>query len=137
MAFAEGVPTVQIQLGGKSYTLGWTWAARRRSRDYMVSKGKENSATQYESVAVALWAAMEEKARAEISVEAVEEMIHPGNESEILEKMSTLFEKSEPDPDPNAQPSAAKIPTEGQPALRMSGRSDGTISDLAAMSSGG
>lgn len=137
MGFAEGVPTVEIQLGGKSYTLGWTWAARRRSREYLIAQGKENTASQYENVAAALWAGMEERVRAEISVGAIEEMIHPGNESEILEKMSALFEKSEPDPDPNAKPSAAKIPTEGKQTSMSSGRSAGSISGLQAMSSGG
>ena len=113
MPFAEGTPTVEITLGGKSYTLGWTWAAKRRARDYFASQGKDpDKATQEENIAVALWASLEKEARDSLSVGDIEEVINPANEEAILEKMSSLFTKSEPDPKP--EPVAAKIPTTGR-----------------------
>lgn len=124
MPFSEGVPTVAITLAGRVYLVGWTWAAKRRARDYFVSQGKdEEKVTHQESIAAAIWAGMEEETRRELSVADVEEMIHPRNEVEVLEKMGSLWEKSEPDPDPKTSPVAVREPTTGNNSSE-SGRSE-------------
>jgi hypothetical protein len=119
MPFAEGTPTVEITLGGKSYTLGWTWAAKRRVREYLTAKyPNPETADQQEQLATAFWAGLDKESRTGLSVEDVEEMIHSGNEAELVEKMGSLFTKSEPEPDPNVAPVAVmekeKTPTTGR-----------------------
>lgn len=116
MPFAEGTPTVEITLGGKSYTLGWTWAAKRRVREYLAAKyPNPETADEQEQLATAFWAGLDKESRSSLSVEDIEEMIHSGNEAEVVERMSALFKKSEPEPDPNVAPVAeTKKPTTGR-----------------------
>lgn len=115
MPFAEGVPTVQIQLGGKPYSLGWTWAAKRRLKEALESTGADltNETAVAENLAVVLWASLDKESRS-LTVEDVEEMIHAGNEVEVATKIGELFKASEPDPDPKQQPAAVKEPTAGR-----------------------
>lgn len=121
--FAEGTPTVTIQLGGKAYTLGWTWGAKRRVKDHL----KPDDPFE-ENIAVILWASMDKEAREAISVEEIEELVHPENEAEVVGKFAELFKKSEPEPDPNADPVAVKEPTTGNQNSKNSGRLASTIS---------
>jgi hypothetical protein len=115
--FAEGTPTVSVSLGGKSYTLGWTWAAKRRVRDYLTSIGKDGAGVHEEEyLSAVLWASMEKDARTDLSVDDVAELINPSNETEIAEKIRRLCIASEPESDPNVEPAAAKMeePTAGR-----------------------
>lgn len=116
--FAEGVPTVEIQLGGKSYTLGWTWGSKRRFREALVARGTDITEQTgiAENMAAVLWASMEKEARAAMSVEDVEELIHSGNEVEVATKIGELFKVSEPDPEPagKTEPAAVTGPTAGR-----------------------
>ena len=106
---------MEIQLGGKSYTLGWTWAAKRRVQEYLTAKyPNPELAPQEQQLSAAFWAGLDKETRSSLSVEDVEEMIHPGNEAEVIKRLSSLFEKSEPEPDPNVAPVAAKTPTTGR-----------------------
>lgn len=117
--FAEGVPTVGIRLGGQGYDLAWTNGAKRRYNDWLTSHGIDPKATDTlaMNMGVVIWASMDKDARTSLSVEDVEEMIHPGNEGEIVERFGALFTKSEPDPDPNVQPGAVKKPTPGTSSI--------------------
>ena len=130
MAFAEGVPTEAITLGGKVYRIAFTWGARRRCKEYFDSRGKDPAGShQYEAVAAAIWAGMEEEDRKGISVEAVEDMIHPGNEAEILRRVGDLTEKSQPDPvEVKTEPGAVKEPTPGAMNSNERGHSGSLIS---------
>jgi hypothetical protein len=115
MPFAEGTPTVEIMLGGKSYTLGWTWGAKRRLKERLAMQGsdlKDVNAIS-ENLPAVLWAALDNEARDSISVEGIEELVNPRNEAEVVEKISSLFAQSEPDPEVKAEPAAVKRPTAG------------------------
>lgn len=127
----QGVPTATISLGGKSYKLAWTWGAKRRLNERLVAAGKELTAPNSiaENLPAVVWASMDEEAREKISVEQIEDLIHPGNEIEIIDKFSVLFSQSEPDPAPNAEPAAGKKqPTAGRSASKKSGQSASTTS---------
>lgn len=131
MSFAEGTPTVEIQLGGKSYTLGWTWGAKRRVRESLTKHHADpTNAGAEENLATVLWASMEEEHRKALSVEGIEDMIHADNELEISKRISELCLRSEPEPDPNEQPAAVKQPTAGteRSASTSSLRLESTIS---------
>lgn len=134
------MPTVDLALGGKVYTIDFTWGARLRCQEYVESRGKDpSSVNRFESIAAAIWAGMEDEDRAGLSVATILDMIHPGNEPEILAKIGELAEKSEPDPEPQVktEPGAVRELTPGAMNSNEYGRSGGTISDLQAMSSGG
>lgn len=137
--FAEGTPTTEIQLGSKTFTLGWTWGAKRRLKEYLVSRGSDMKDVNAisENLPAVLWAALDNEARASVSVEDIEEMVNPRNEALVVEKIGQLFTQSEPDPDPKPNPSAATKPTEGKQTSTTYGRSAGSTLDLQAMSSGG
>lgn len=127
--FAEGTPTVEIRLDGKSYTLGWNWGAKRRARETILSRHADpQNVDQSEAMAAAVWASMDKENRAELSVEDVEEMIHPGNEVEVMEKVNRIIKSSEPDPEVKAEPAAVKMPTAGKSPSTNSVQSESTIS---------
>lgn len=115
MAFAEGTPTVEITLGGQPYTLGWTWGAKRRLKEKLEEQGKslKDADAITENLPAVLWASMDEDTRAALSIAAVEELINPRNEVEVVEKIGALFEKSEPDPEVKQEPAAVTMPTAG------------------------
>lgn len=125
MPFAEGTPTITVQLGRKDYTLGWTWGAKRRVKERLRPEDPFE-----DNIAVVLWAAMDKESREAISVEEIEELVHPGNEAEVVEKFSELFKKSEPkeEPEKNGEPVASKPATTGNRSSKKSGRSESTIS---------
>lgn len=128
--FAEGVPTVEITLGGKSYTVGWTWGAKRRVRDHHIAKyANPQDVAEEENLATILWAGMDQETRSGISVEEIEELIHPRNEADIAGKIRELIAKSEPDPEPEvkADPAAVKTPTAGSSNSNKSGQSESLI----------
>lgn len=110
MAFAEGTPTVTVTLGGKCYTLGWTWGSKRRLKEWTKANGVDAQSAQAmgESLPAMLWASMDKEDRDSISVSQVEELINPRNEVAIAEKIGEMFRVSEPEPDIKAAPVAAK-----------------------------
>lgn len=123
MPYAEGTPTVEVTLGGRPYTVGYTWGVKRRIREKLQEKGLDAAGNQEEYLAITLWSGLDAEARATLSVEDVEELISPTNEQVIVLKLQELIVRSEPEPDPNAVPSAAKTPTEGERSqLTISGR---------------
>lgn len=130
MPFAEGVPTVDITLGGKPLTIGWTWGAKRRVRDHHIAKyANPQDAPEEENLATILWAGMDKEVRASLSVEDIEDLIHPRNEAEVAKKIRELIAKSEPDPEPEvkAEPAAVKTPTAGSSNSSKSGQLASTI----------
>lgn len=123
--FAEGTPTVTVQLGGKSYMLGWTWAAKRRVKERLKPEDPFE-----DNIATVLWAAMDKESREGISVEEIEELVHSGNEAEVVGKFSELFVKSEPKEEPgkNGDPVALSTATTGNQSSKTSGRLQSTTS---------
>lgn len=129
MPHPEGVPTTRITLGGKSYELAWTWGAKRRVRDVLAVRGKDDTNTSAEErFALALWASMDEESRSSIKVEEVEDLIHPGNEEEVAERLNALTEKSEPEKSEGNGKPATKEGTVAGPPSRTAGQSESTIS---------
>lgn len=116
MSFAEGTPTVDLQLGGNTYTLGWTWGSKRRLKEKLEAQGSSLSDTSAitENLPAVLWASLDKETRDSMSVEDLEELVNPANEAEVIEKIGSLFAKSEPDPDPKENPVAGKTPTTGR-----------------------
>lgn len=113
--FAEGTPTTEIKLGGKSYTIGWTWGAKRRLKEVLEKQGKDLQTADAitENLPAVLWASMDTETRDSLSISDVEEMVNPRNELEVVQKIGALFEKSEPDPEVKQEPVAVKKPTTG------------------------
>lgn len=131
MPFAEGVPTTKLTLNGVTYELGWTWAAKRRVRDALAGRGKDPLATgEEEYLAAALWAAMDKEPRDSISIEQLEELIHPGNEELIAHSLRSLIMAAEPEEDQagKTKPAAGESPTAGrQPPSKTAGQLQSTI----------
>lgn len=98
--FAEGVPTVEIQLAGKPYTLGWTLGSMRRLRERLAAQGLDlkDAIAQAENLPAVVWASMDKETREAVSVDDIEEMLHTGNQDEVIEKISSLFKRPEPEP---------------------------------------
>ena len=130
MSFAEGTPTKEIQLGGKSYTLGWTWGSKRRLKEWFTATGVDGaSATSVgENLPAVLWASMDREARDALSVDDVGELINPRNEMDVATTIGSLFTVSEPDPDTKAGPVAATEPTTGKLTSNKSAPWESTIS---------
>lgn len=128
MPFAEGTPTAQVTLGGKIYTLGWTWGAKRRLREFLATKGTtlNDARAIEENLPAVVWAGLDKDQREKVSIEDVEEMFNPTNESEIAERIGSLFKVSEPDV--KTEPVAATVPTTGTSTSSRSVQSESTIS---------
>lgn len=131
MSFAEGTPTVTVMLGGIPYTLGWTWAAKRRVREQLKSRGTDpQTAHEEEYLTTIVWAAMDKEQRESITVEGVEELINDRNQSAVTRQIRALILESEPPPsepesDPNGRPRAPTMDQDarGESKSRMSGLS--------------
>lgn len=130
MSFAEGTPTVMVTLGGKDYTLGWTWGSKRRLKEWTKANGVDAQSAQAmgESLPAMLWASMDKPDREALSVEDVQELINPRNEIAIAETIGEMFKVSEPEPDIKADPVAATKPTTGNSTSMNLGHSESTIS---------
>lgn len=123
--FAEGTPTVEIQLGGKSYTLGFTLGSMRRAKELNVLTLDASDETALMlGMPAYVWACLSEETRRELSVEAIGELMNPSNMKAIALKVGELFKASVPkeDSDPNAEPAAVKEPTAGKSTLISSGQ---------------
>lgn len=101
---------VNVTLGGKSYTLGWTWGSKRRLKEYFTAHGIDGNSPSAvgENLPAVLWASMDKADRESLSMEDVEELLNPQNELEIATSLGGLFKASEPDSDVKAEPAAAK-----------------------------
>jgi hypothetical protein len=126
--FAEGTPTKEIQLGGKSYTLGWTWGSKRRLKEWFTAHGVDGNSPSSvgENLPAVLWASMDKGDRDSLSVDDVGELINPRNEIEVATTIGSLFTVSEPEPDVKAEPVAARKPTTGISTSMNSGLSAST-----------
>lgn len=123
--FAEGTPTVDVTLGGKTYTIGYSWGAKRRARQELIRRGNDaDRAHEEEYLSTLLWACLGKEDRSLLSVEDIEDMIHPGNESEIGKQLKQLIVRGEPDEEPegNARPAAANRETTAGTSSTESGR---------------
>lgn len=110
--FAEGMPTATVHLD-KPREIGFTMGALRRVKEKL---GHLNFALDAEEAGLVLpvwvWACLPRSARAELSIEAVEDLIHPGNMGAIGDAIALLFKASTPDETTNPtqaaeQPAAA------------------------------
>jgi hypothetical protein len=108
--FPEGTPTTVVSLGGKDRTLGFTIGAMRRIKEaggsLTISEG-EDSADFIYAVPLWVWACMDKEDREELSVEDVEDRMHPGNMEEISAAVTQLFLSSRPE---GAEGNAPKAP---------------------------
>lgn len=132
MAFKEGVPTVTIQLGGKSRLLGWNWAVKNGLRKHIKADGEDPGAVSVivDYLPAVVWFAMAPEDRGNLTVSDVEELLHPRNEVEITNEIAKLFHESEPPPSDtagNETPAAVTKPTAGK-KLKSSGQSESMTS---------
>lgn len=106
--FAEGTPIVTIQLDAPR-ELGFTLGALRRVREKLgtleVDLEKPEGSM---ALPTYIWACLPAADRKDLSIEQIEDMIHPGNMGAIAEALGRLFRASSPEPKPN--------PTEAAPA---------------------
>jgi hypothetical protein len=130
MPFAEGTPTAEITLAGKSYTLGWTWGSKRRLKEWFTAHGVDGSSPTAvgENLPAVLWVSLDASDRDLLSVEDLEELLNPRNEMEVATKIGNLFKASEPEPDVKAVPVAVKGPTTGSSTSTNSEHLGSTIS---------
>lgn len=97
MPFLEGIPTVVVQLD-KPRTLGFTLGSMRRIQEVLGTlEYRVDAAADMLAVPTYVWACMDAEGRAELSIEQVEEMIHPGNLKAMSEACTTLFHASSPE----------------------------------------
>lgn len=97
MSFAEGTPTVRIRLAGVEYDLGFTLGAMRRVREQLGSLELADSPdAMLQALPAYIWACMDAEARATLSAEQVEELIHPGNMQHLSDQVGELFQASMP-----------------------------------------
>lgn len=129
MAFAEGTPTVTIELD-KPRELGYTLGAMRRAQELGVLKlDMEDDVSFMLALPRYVWACMDSEGRKDLTIETIEEMMNPLNAKTIARKMIELFKASLPPEDPsgNAEPAAAMMPTAGGSILNTSGQLVATI----------
>jgi hypothetical protein len=126
--FAEGTPTATVELGGKSYTLGFTLGAMRRAKELgVLHNNAESSTDMMLALPEYVWSCLSEEGRTELSVAQISELMNPSNVEAIAEAVGELFKASTPKPDPNVQPVAVKEPTTGNPSSKNSGQLVSTI----------
>lgn len=108
--FPEGTPTAVVSLGGKDRTLGFTIGAMRRIKEaggkLQIDDGEDSDDVIY-AVPLWVWACMDKEDREELSVEDVEDRMHPGNMEEISAAVTRLFLSSRPE---GAEGNGAKAP---------------------------
>lgn len=110
MSFPEGTPTVEVVLD-QPRTLGFTLGAMRRIKETLgtleidTEAGDEGLVTTLPSY---IWACMDAEGRAALSIEQVEDMIHPRNMGPISQALRDLFEQSAPEGAEGNAGSAAK-----------------------------
>ena len=118
MAFAEGVPTVEVQLD-KPRSLGFTLGSMRRSMEERRKRNVPEDAPEALTLALDVWACLDGESRAEISIEQIEEMVHVGNIKAVSASFAELFRLSNPDGEAGAD--QAQEPTQAGPRLAANG----------------
>lgn len=141
MPFAEGTPTAQIELNGKSYTLGFTLGAMKRAKDLGVLTVNTQDDTDFMlALPGYVWACMDDEARKESTPESLAERMHPHNARAIAKAVTALFVDSLPreEPQKNSAPAAVKTPTAGheRSTSTNSGRLESTTFASEPLSSG-
>lgn len=115
-SFAEGTPTATVELGGKSYELGFTVGAMKRAKELRVLNIDANDETAFMlALPEFVWSCLEGSARKELSVEQIDELMNPSNIKEIAQSVGALFRASLPEENTsgNGEPAAVKEPTAG------------------------
>lgn len=119
MPFLEGVPTVVLQLD-KPRTLGFTMAAMRRIKEKagtlelpVDANGRVPLEKAIDLMPTYIWACLAPEDRAEVSLEQLEEMLHPGNLEAVTQAIVSLFQRSNPEAAAGATPG----PTTAGPKL--------------------
>lgn len=111
--FGEGIPTVMVKLD-RERPLAFTLGALRRVREKLgnldIDLDRPESMV---ALPTYIWACLSAVGRKELSVEQVEDLIHPGNMGAISDALTKLFQASQPDA--QANPTAAG-PAEPAPA---------------------
>jgi hypothetical protein len=98
MSFPTGTPTVEVDLDGPR-TLGFTLGAMRRIKEATGTLEVDENATEetmLQTLPVYVWACMGAEDRADLSIEAIEDMIHPMNMVAINGAVTALFQLSVP-----------------------------------------
>lgn len=113
MPFIEGTPTVEIALD-KPRQLGFTMGAMRRIKERLgtldmpvAENGKIPLDKALGLVPVWIWACLDAPDRAEVSVEQLEDMLHPGNLEKISDQITALFKAATPETSTEAGPTPA------------------------------
>lgn len=103
--FAEGMPTVTVTLD-KERELGFTLGALRRVKEKLgtLDVDLENPESNM-AFPTYIWACLPASGRAELSIEQIEDLIHPGNMVAIGDALARLFKASQPED--AANPTAA------------------------------
>lgn len=104
--FAEGTPTVSVTLD-KPRELAFTLGALRRVREKLGSLDipTDDSPESLAALPHIVWACLDASGRKEVTVEQIEDLIHPGNMAAVSEAITKLFRASTPDV--TANPTAA------------------------------
>lgn len=113
MPFIEGVPTVVVRLD-RERELGFTNASVERVlRELGTAEVPDDPIQRVRALPTYLWACMDAESRAELSVDQISEMIHPGNAEALGQAISALFKASKPE----AVAGASADPTPAGPKL--------------------
>jgi len=94
--FATGTPTVTVELD-KPRTLGFTLGAMRRVQDHLGADAFSGEQDQIRALPTYVWACLSAADREELSVEAIEDLIHPGNMKAVSDAIGDLFQRSNPE----------------------------------------
>jgi hypothetical protein len=98
MSFAEGTQTATITLNGQRHTLGFTLGAMRRIKERLGTlEMGESEEEQIQAIPAYVWSCMTAADRESLSVEDIEESIHPHNLTAISDAIAALFEASQPE----------------------------------------
>lgn len=106
----EGTPTATVTLD-KPRELGFTLGALRRVREKLgtleVNLDKPEGSM---ALPTYIWACLPASARKDLSIEQIEDMIHPGNMQTIADALGKLFKASTPEPTANPTEAAEAAP---------------------------
>jgi len=128
--FPEGTPTVTVELGGKSFQLGWTMAAMRRAKKLgVLDVDWDKPSDAMLAIPSVVWAAMSKADNESVTPDEVDEMVNPNNIIALMSKVTELFGLAEPDPVGNEHPAPQKKARAGQRSTSTnSGQSESTTS---------
>lgn len=98
MSFATGTPTVVVALD-KERTLGFTLGAMQRIQERLGKNAFSEGETADQMLALPayVWACLPAADRLELNVEAVADLIHPGNMKAVSDAIAEIFNRSNPE----------------------------------------